>query len=34
MIITGRAKPRGAYPHYRRAGDFIFVIVYKPIPSS
>ena len=25
MIIAGRAKPRGAYPHYRRAGDFIFV---------
>ena len=25
MIITGRAKPRGAYPHYRRAGDLIFV---------
>jgi 2-aminomuconate deaminase len=24
-VIPGRAKPRGAYPHYRRAGDFIFV---------
>ena len=24
-VIAGRAKPRGAYPHYRRAGDFIFV---------
>jgi len=25
VVITGRAKPRGHYPHYRRAGDFIFV---------
>ena len=25
QVIAGRAKPRGAYPHYRRAGDFIFV---------
>src|SRR5215470_2294405 len=24
-IIPGKAKPRGAYPHFRRAGDFIFV---------
>lgn len=24
-LIAGRAKPRGRFPHYRRAGDFIFV---------
>lgn len=24
-IIPGKAVPRGAFPHYRRAGDFIFV---------
>lgn len=24
-LIEGRAKPRGRFPHYRRAGDFIFV---------
>lgn len=24
-VIEGRAKPRGRFPHYRRAGDFIFV---------
>ena len=24
-VIAGRAKPRGKYPHYKRAGDFIFV---------
>jgi 2-aminomuconate deaminase len=24
-VIPTRAKPLGAYPHYRRAGDFIFV---------
>ncbi|MDB5804691.1 MAG: Endoribonuclease [Betaproteobacteria bacterium] len=24
-VIAGRARPRGKYPHYRRAGDFIFV---------
>jgi 2-aminomuconate deaminase len=24
-VIPGMAKPRGAYPHFRRAGDFIFV---------
>lgn len=24
-VIEGRAKPRGAYPHYKRAGDFIYV---------
>jgi 2-aminomuconate deaminase len=24
-IVPGKARPRGAYPHFRRAGDFIFV---------
>lgn len=24
-VITGKAKPRGRFPHYKRAGDFIFV---------
>jgi len=24
-VIPGLAKPRGAFPHFRRAGDFIFV---------
>ncbi len=24
-IIDGKAKPLGAYPHFKRAGDFIFV---------
>ena len=24
-VIKGKAKPRGKYPHFRRAGDFIFV---------
>jgi 2-aminomuconate deaminase len=24
-VIPGMANPRGAYPHFRRAGDFIFV---------
>jgi 2-aminomuconate deaminase len=24
-VIPGLAKPRGRFPHYRRAGDFIFV---------
>lgn len=24
-IIKGKAKPLGAYPHFKRAGDFIFV---------
>ncbi|HIG24934.1 MAG TPA: RidA family protein [Acidimicrobiia bacterium] len=24
-VIAGKAQPRGKYPHYRRAGDFIFV---------
>ena len=25
QVIAGKAKPRGRFPHYRRAGDFIFV---------
>lgn len=24
-IIDGKAKPLGAYPHFKRAGDFIFI---------
>ena len=24
-VIAGRAKPRGKYPHIKRAGDFLFV---------
>jgi 2-aminomuconate deaminase len=24
-VLEGRARPRGAYPHFRRAGDFVFV---------
>jgi 2-aminomuconate deaminase len=24
-IIEGKAKPRGSYPHIKRAGDFLFV---------
>ncbi len=24
-VIPGIAKPRGAFPHFRRAGDFVFV---------
>lgn len=24
-VVSGKAKPRGRFPHYRRAGDFIFV---------
>ncbi|MEP6679156.1 MAG: RidA family protein [Betaproteobacteria bacterium] len=24
-IVPALAKPRGAYPHFRRAGDFVFV---------
>lgn len=24
-ILAGKAKPRGKYPHYKRAGDFIYV---------
>jgi 2-aminomuconate deaminase len=25
QVIEGKAKPRGKYPHYKRAGDFIYV---------
>lgn len=25
QVIAGRAAPRGRFPHYRRAGDFVFV---------
>jgi len=24
-IVAGKARPRGTFPHYRRAGDFLFV---------
>lgn len=24
-VVTGKARPRGTFPHFRRAGDFIFV---------
>jgi 2-aminomuconate deaminase len=24
-VLPGKARPRGSFPHYRRAGDFIFV---------
>jgi 2-aminomuconate deaminase len=24
-VLAGKARPRGPYPHFRRAGDFIFV---------
>ena len=24
-VLAGQARPRGKYPHYKRAGDFIFV---------
>ncbi|MBO0803417.1 MAG: RidA family protein [Nocardiopsaceae bacterium] len=24
-VLSGKAKPRGRYPHYRRAGDYIYV---------
>ena len=24
-VVRGKAKPRGKYPHYKRAGDFIIV---------
>ena len=24
-VLEGKARPRGAFPHFRRAGDFIFV---------
>jgi len=25
QVLTGKAKPLGRYPHYRRAGDFVYV---------
>ena len=25
QVIPGKAKPRGRFPHYKRAGDFIYV---------
>ncbi|WP_235015526.1 RidA family protein [Oceanicoccus sp. KOV_DT_Chl] len=25
QVIAGKAKPRGRFPHYKRAGDFIYV---------
>jgi len=25
QVIEGKAKPRGRFPHYKRAGDFIYV---------
>jgi len=25
QVLAGRAKPRGKYPHLKRAGDFVFV---------
>jgi len=24
-VVPGKARPRGTFPHYRRAGDFLFV---------
>jgi len=24
-VVEGKAKPRGTFPHYKRAGDFIYV---------
>lgn len=24
-LIAGKAKPRGSFPHYKRAGDFVYV---------
>jgi 2-aminomuconate deaminase len=24
-VLAGKAKPRGRYPHYKRAGDFVYV---------
>jgi 2-aminomuconate deaminase len=24
-VLAGKAQPRGKYPHFRRAGDFIFI---------
>ena len=25
QVVAGKASPRGKYPHFRRAGDFLFV---------
>ena len=25
QVVPGKAKPRGRFPHYKRAGDFIFI---------
>jgi 2-aminomuconate deaminase len=25
QVLAGRARPRGRYPHYKRAGDYIYV---------
>ncbi len=25
QVIAGKAKPRGSFPHFKRAGDFIYV---------
>jgi 2-aminomuconate deaminase len=25
QVLAGKAKPRGKYPHYKRAGDFVYV---------
>jgi 2-aminomuconate deaminase len=25
QVLAGQARPRGRYPHYKRAGDFIYV---------
>lgn len=25
QVLAGTARPRGKYPHYRRAGDFVYV---------
>jgi len=25
QVITGKAKPRGKYPHFKRAGDFLVI---------
>lgn len=30
QVIASKARPRGKYPHYKRAGDFIFVSGTSP----
>lgn len=25
QVVAGKARPRGKYPHYKRAGDFVYV---------